>query len=128
MSHSHILNSVPNSDPIGFWPQGNFEPKLLADFVSISKQDWGRIANVKPSTVRFDARIPPAVKQHMERVATICSLVAELFDNNISKTKLWLDTPNPTLGNISPKGMIRYGKYERVLKFVLLAKSETSPA
>ena len=126
MSHAHILDTVHKNDPIGFWVDGELKPKKVAAFVDISTKEWAKITNLKPASVRFDHRIPAVIKEHLAHVANICSLVAELFDNDIAKTKLWLDTPNPALGDISPKGLIRFGKYQKLLSFVLLAKSESS--
>jgi hypothetical protein len=40
------------------------------------------------------------------------------------KTKLWLQTPNPMLGNASPRDMIRFGRYNKLLRFVTQAMEE----
>jgi hypothetical protein len=55
--------------------------------------------------------------------------VAGYFEGDIEKTALWFRTPNPMLGNISPRDMIRFGRYKRLLKFVTEAReANTSSA
>jgi len=53
-----------------------------------------------------------------------CNLVAEFFDGDPVKTALWFRTPNPMLGDMSPRDMIRYGRYKRLQKFILEAREE----
>jgi hypothetical protein len=126
MTHAQtILDSVHRSDPMGFWTNKGFDPKKVVDFMEFNRGDVARIANVKTNTVRYDDRIPKAVIDHIQQIANICSLVAEIFDADIVKTQLWLDTPNPAIGDISPKQMMRFGRYEKLLKFVLAAKENT---
>lgn len=45
-------------------------------------------------------------------------LVKEFFNGNEKKTEEWFETPNPSLGGISPKLMIAMGKEEKLLKFI----------
>jgi uncharacterized protein (DUF2384 family) len=73
--------------------------------------------------LRFDARIPPDLRDRLEQIANICTLVAEYFDSDSERTALWFRTPNPMLGDVSPRDMIRLGRYKRLLKFVLEART-----
>ena len=122
---AQILDSVHKNDPMGFWSQGNLDAKKVADFINFKKPDVARIANVAPKSVRFDSRISKPVLAHMMQMANICSIVAELLNNDVEKTKLWLNTPNPAVGDISPKQLMRFGKYQKLLKFVLDAKTRS---
>lgn len=123
MTAHQILATVHSSDPIGFWENGEFNPKKVADFMDFKRSDVANIAKIKTNTVRYDVgRVPSAIIEHMEQIANVCSLVAELLDNDIKKTILWLNTPNPAIGDVSPKQMMRFGRYEKLLKFVLQAK------
>jgi len=53
-------------------------------------------------------------------------LVAEFFDGDPRKTALWFRTPNPLLGDVSPRNMIRYGRYMRLHRFVLQAREDNT--
>lgn len=118
----HLLDTVNQQDPFGFW-EGGFDPKKVVETMGYSRKDVADISHIKPSTVRYDARMPKQILEHMGSIANICSLVAELFDNDLDKTILWLNTQNPILGNASPKLMLRMGKYKKLLNIVIEAKS-----
>jgi hypothetical protein len=42
----------------------------------------------------------------------------------VHKTELWFRLPNPLLGNVSPRDMIRYGRYETMRDFIYTSLSE----
>lgn len=44
--------------------------------------------------------------------------VAEFFQGDEEKTKLWFNTPNPLLGGLSPVAMCRAGGVHKLLAFV----------
>lgn len=44
--------------------------------------------------------------------------ILEFFGGDKAKTKLWFETPNPLLGGISPAGMIRCGRYDKLIRWV----------
>jgi hypothetical protein len=44
--------------------------------------------------------------------------VMEFFEGDAEKTKLWLTTPNPQLGGISPHEMVKRGRLEKLYNFV----------
>lgn len=54
----------------------------------------------------------------------IVQMVAPLFEKNYSaaganqKAKAWMREPNPLLGYMSPRDMIRCGKFEKLKKFI----------
>jgi hypothetical protein len=68
-------------------------------------------------------KAPKEVREHLENIANICNLVFQFFLDDV-KTKLWLQTPNPMLGNVSPRDMIRFGRFAKLQRFVTLAMEE----
>lgn len=78
--------------------------------------------------MRFDEAIPAAVAERLREIANIANLVAEYFDGNAQKVGLWFELPNPMLGNVSPRTMIRGNRYKRLLSFVLEAREAESAA
>ncbi len=121
----HIANDV-----LGFYREGRLDPdyKRVADLVKLSKEDLSKIAKVAKSSVRFDAAIPAAVAERLREIANVANLVAEYFDGDAQKVGLWFELPNPMLGNISPRTMIRGNRYKRLLNFVLEAREAESAA
>lgn len=45
--------------------------------------------------------------------------VVEYFEGDLDRAYLWFETPNPQLGNVSPNDMIKLGRDEKLLKFIL---------
>ena len=101
---------------------GRPDYKRIAELTKLSKTDLGKISQVAKSSVRFDAHIPEPVAERLREIANIANLVAEFFAGDAQKVGLWFEIANPMLGNISPRTMIRLGKYKRLLSFVLQAR------
>lgn len=56
-------------------------------------------------------------------VAYIKALVYNHFKDT-HKVKLWLETPNPNLGDVTPTRMIELGREQKLLQFVQGALAE----
>jgi hypothetical protein len=57
--------------------------------------------------------------ERLVQIASICNLVAQFFDGNAEKTALWFTTKNPMLGDMTPRDMIRFGRYDKLRRFVI---------
>jgi len=121
-----LFRTVPEHDYLNFWPASQFDPQHVVRFLELSKPDVAKIASVAPSSVRFDQKIPRDVLERLMEIANVCGLVAEFFQGDVAKTSLWFRTKNPLLGNISPRDMIRYGRYEKLRRFVMDALEENA--
>ncbi|HLX52475.1 MAG TPA: MbcA/ParS/Xre antitoxin family protein, partial [Aquella sp.] len=55
--------------------------------------------------------------------ATAINLVAEFF-NDPNKTMIWFKTPNPQLGDMSPRDMIRIGRFKKLFSFIQSALND----
>jgi hypothetical protein len=124
MSTSSVLfNTVSRRDSLEFWRGNMLNYQKVRDFIGLDTRDVSRVAGVAKSSVRYDEKAPKEVREHLENVANICNLVFQFFNDDV-KTKLWFQTPNPMLGNISPRDMIRLGRYNKLLRFVTQAMEE----
>lgn len=122
-----LFDTVHRSDPLKFWADhGDLDYERVRDVVGLSNGDLSRVAHVAKSSVRFDDRIPPELKDRMEQIANCCLKVAEYFQGDARKVSLWFKAPNPMLGNISPRDMIRYGRFAKLQRFVLGALSDNA--
>ena len=108
-------------DHMSFWEQSHFQPSRVTDFLRLEKRDVSRIASVSDKSVRYDDKMPEAVRDRLEEIANIVNLVAGTFQGDITKTSLWFKTQNPILGDVSPRDMIRLGRYDRLRKYVVEA-------
>ncbi len=121
MGTAALFDTVHESDPLKFWPDGQFMPREVTKFLDFDKNDVSKMANIATSSVRYDHNIPRELVDHLRQVANVCTLVAEAFDGDIQKTALWFTTANPQLGDVAPRDMIRVGRYKKLEKFILSA-------
>ena len=121
-----LFHSVPRTDPLNFWHADTLNYGNLTGFLDLDTPDLSKIGGVSKKSVRLDHRIPHQLKERLEQIAITCDLVAEFFDGDALKTALWFKTPNPMLGNLSPRNMIRYGRYKKLLNFVQSALEENA--
>lgn len=124
--HKSLFNTVAKRDYLGFWANETLNARGVANFLDLDKRDVAKVAGVAPASVRFDQKIPREVLDRLLEIANVCSLVAQFFDGDVQKTVLWFRTKNPLLGDISPRDMIRFGRYEKLRRFVMAALEENS--
>lgn len=124
-----LFDTVP-PDLMGFGLGSSFNAKSVQTFLSLKKEEVSRIADVSPKSVRFDEAMPEPVRERLEEIAITINLVAKVFAGDVDKTVTWFKTRNPLLGDISPRDMIRSGRFERLRKFILASLQEvpTAPA
>ena len=119
-----LFATVAEKDYLGFWADQTLNAREVVQFLDLKKRDVAKLAGVAPASVRFDQKIPKEVLDRLEEIANICGLVAQFFEGDVAKTALWFKTVNPLFGNISPRDMIRYGRYEKLRRFVMSAMDE----
>jgi hypothetical protein len=123
-----LFATVPSRDYLLFWQSGRFQPQRVARFLDLTRDDVARISGVAAASVRFDRKAPRDLLERLTEVAAICTLVAEFFAGDVTKCALWFRTPNPLLGEISPRDMIRLGENEKLRSLVMGAISAQSRA
>jgi hypothetical protein len=115
-----LFDTVPE-DLLQFGYGNTFNARKTAQFLSLKKADVSRIAEVAESSVRWDENMPEAVQVRMEEIASTINLVARQFAGDPEKTVAWFRARNPLLGDVSPRDMIRLGRYERLRRFIIQA-------
>lgn len=81
-------------------------------------------ANVPVYSVRYEPqKMPIELKERLTEWAVALNLVAGFFKDQ-EKTILWFNIPNPLLGGMSPKDMIRVGRFKKLLNFIQTALDE----
>jgi hypothetical protein len=121
-SRASIVSHIANQDLLHLYRDGHPDYKRIADLTKLSKADLSKISQVAKSSVRFDKHIPEPVAARLREIANIANLVAEFFAGDAQKVGLWFEIANPMLGNASPRDMIRFGRYKRLLNFVIDAR------
>lgn len=125
-----LFDTVPD-DLLQFGRGSTFQPKRVPMFLRLNKEDVSRLALVSVKSVRYDGAIPEKVRERLEEIADTINMVAGVFRGDRDKTAAWFMARNPMLGDVSPRDMIRLGRYERLRKFIINAmaerRSETLP-
>lgn len=111
-------------DVFSFGQGASFVPKRVPDFLDLKKEDVSHITNVSVNSVRYDEAMPEQVRARLEEIANTINWVARAFGGDADKTATWFRMPNPLLGDVSPRDMIRLGRYERLRKFIINAMKE----
>ncbi len=122
-----VFNNVPTHDYLGVLRGDNESSKKVVDFLKFKKEELARATGVAKSSIRYDERMPVELAERLQEIGVICSLVAEYFKGDIEKTALWFRLKNPLLGDISPRDMIRAGRYEKLVKFIQNALAGNTP-
>jgi uncharacterized protein (DUF2384 family) len=123
---NRLFGNVHQNDTLKFYSNHGVEYNRIAEFLDLDKNALSKIGGVSKQSVRFDNKIPRDLKDRLEQIANIINMVAGYFEADEYKTALWFKTPNPSLGEISPRDMIRLGRYKKLLKFVIEAR-EANP-
>ena len=127
---SNLFESVPkNNKYLSMFFRQDREPdyEKVVKTLDFSKKQIAAAARVPLDSVRYDNRISKDLQDRVREWAVVLALVAEHFNGDPQKTELWFRIPNPLLGNISPRDMIRFGRFKKLLKFIQNAVSENKP-
>ncbi len=119
-----IFANFPKQDYLSFFKDDKPVYNRIIDFLNFKKEDISKAAEVPLSSVRYDEKIPTELHERIKEWAILLNLVAEHFKGDAAKTALWFTTLNPLLGNISPRDMIRFGRYKKLFKFIFNALAE----
>lgn len=95
--------------------------------LDIKKRELASFAKVRETSVRSD-RMSEDLRKRIEEWAAVLALVTQFFEGDLKKTELWFRLPNPSLGNIPPRDMIRFGRFNKLFKFIQEALRENQPA
>lgn len=125
-ANTALFENIHQSDPLKFWSNDELDYRRVSDFLEFDTNELSKIGGISKQSVRLDARIPQDLKERLEQIANICDLVAEYFEGDAGKTALWFKTPNPLLGGVSPRDMIRYGRYKKLLSFISEARQSNT--
>ncbi len=123
MMNQNLFNTVAD-DYIGFHKEG---VKRVVSFLDFHNKDVSKATGQTVKSIRYDDRMPAELKERLEEIGNLINLTAGYFHGDLIKTTLWFNTKNPLLGEMSPKEMIAFGRYEKLRKFILNAISGIAP-
>ena len=118
-----IFRSIAEKDHLNLFRGHDPNGQRIVDFLDYKKNDIQIAANVKKEAVRYDDKMPKALKERLFEWGVAINLVAGFFQDR-DKTLLWFRTENPMLGGLSPRDMIRVGRFKKLLRFIQTALAE----
>lgn len=124
---TNVFDTVPAKRNLDFYEKNHVDPKKVTDFLDLTKEEISGATGVPKGSVRFDARIPEELKRYITELAVACEKVAEVYGGDVIKTGMWFQTRNPLLGNISPRDMIRLGRFSKLMRFIQNARTGERP-
>jgi len=122
-----LFSNVARKDYLDIMDQGEPRYEKVAKFLGFENRDVAQAAGIPISKVRLDAKIPAEVVERFREWAVVLNLVAQFFEGDGEKTNLWFTMPNPLLGGVAPRDMLRVGRFRRLYQFIIDALSENSP-
>jgi hypothetical protein len=124
-----LFGTVAQRDYLGLIDQGEPRCEKVADLLKFKGRDVAHAIGVPVSSVRFEAnKIPPEMVERLREWAQALNLVAHFFKGDVEKTALWFTIPNPLLGGVTPRDMIRIGRFHKLYQFIKVALAENIPA
>ena|SRR3990167_4290181 len=121
---SPLFNTVSREDYIGYTEAG---VKEVVNFLELHKNEVSKATGQRKDAIRYDTRMSNELQERLEEIGNIINLTASFFNGDLKKTSIWFKTKNPLLGDISPKEMICYGRYDKLRKFILNAIAGNKP-
>jgi uncharacterized protein (DUF2384 family) len=111
------LQTISENDYLQLFKNEVLDAKKVIELLQYKKEDISVAANVPLDSVRYDQKMPSELKERITEWAGVLNLVASFFKDE-EKTVLWFCTPNPLLGGMSPRDMIRVGRFNKLLNFI----------
>lgn len=123
MVQSGSPRKAPKTDYFQLLPKGEPDGKKTVQFLRYKKEDVSSAADVPLRSVRYDQEMPIEMREQLIQWATAINLVGNFFGDG-DKGLLWFQIPNPLLGNLTPRNMIRVGRFKKLFRLIKAALEE----
>ncbi|MCD6055581.1 MAG: hypothetical protein K0R12_543 [Gammaproteobacteria bacterium] len=125
MSQPSLFRTSPSQDYFHLFNDKAFvDGEKTVKLLKYKKEDVAAATSVPLSSVRYDEKKMPAeLRERLTEWAVALNLVADFFQDE-KKTIIWFSMPNPLLGGMSPRDMIRVGRFKKLLNFIQSALDE----
>ena len=118
-----IFGTVPE-DYLSLFEKNKPKYDRIVNFLEFKKEDISKATDVPLASIRYDEKIPRELHERLREWAILLNLVAGHFKGDPRKTTLWFTIQNPLLGNVTPRDMIRFGRYKKLFQFIINAIAE----
>ncbi len=126
MGLTSVFDTIPKVDYLALFPEGRTDYHKVVSLLDFTKKQVARASNVPLASIRYDQKIPKELEERLREWAIALAAVAMYF-KDAQKTVLWFKVPNPLLGGVAPRDMLRVGRFKKLHRFILNALSENEP-
>lgn len=121
-----IFDTVPKEDYLSLFSEQGTDYQKVVRLLNFDKREVARVSHVSIKSVRYDQKIPREVEERLDEWAAALAAVAKHFKDP-QRTVLWFKIPNPLLGGVAPREMLRAGRFKKLHRFILNALNENEP-
>lgn len=122
-----LFSNVARKDYLELFDQGEPRVERVAHLLDFGEKEIAQAAGLPIKKVHLDEKPPAEISERLKEWAVALNLVAQFFDGDAEKTSLWFTVPNPLLGGVTPRDMLRLGRFRRLHQFVIDALAENNP-
>jgi hypothetical protein len=123
-ANSDIFKVILQTDDLRLFKKtGKPDYDMVKDILGYTKQDISIASGVPFGSIRFDGKVPTKLTERFIEWASAITLVHSFFKDE-TKTMLWFKVPNPMLGDVAPRDMIKVGRFKKLQKFIQTALEE----
>lgn len=108
-----------------FKENGRPDGAKIVHLLEYKQKDVSSATNLPKEQIHFDNRMPKELEDRLKEWAIALNLVAVFFNDN-DKTIRWFDIPNPLLGGLTPKQIIKIGRFKKLRDVILTALEENN--
>jgi hypothetical protein len=123
MNAESLFATVPKEDILALFEAGKPNYQKVVTLLDFKKKDIAKASNVPVDSVRFDRKMPKDLQDRLTEWAVALNVVGQYFKDP-EKTVRWFKIPNPLLGHVAPREMIRVGRFNKLFRFILTALNE----
>lgn len=124
LSQSPLFRTSPPDYFHFFNDEAFVDGEKVVKTLKYKKEDVAAATNLPLTSVRYEEKkMPTELRERLTEWATALNLVGSFFQDK-KKTIIWFFMPNPHLGGISPRDMIRIGRFKKLLTFIQTALDE----
>ena len=124
-TQSNMAFNIPK-DRFNLFQGSDVRGEEVVKLLKYKKREVSQASGVGLNSIRYDVKMPQELEDRLIEWATTINLVADFF-KDVHKTMLWFHTPNPLLGEQTPRDIIRIGRSKKLIKFIRNALSENKP-
>ncbi|TVQ77139.1 MAG: hypothetical protein EA369_09520 [Bradymonadales bacterium] len=107
------------ADRLDLFKDGRPQYAKIKEVVDLTDKDFASATRFPVASLKSGgSKLPRDFIRILLDLGNAINLVAEAFNGDMKKVNLWFQLRNPQLGNISPRDMIRHGRFKKLIQHI----------